>query len=123
VAPRPPSPEIDDPCAERMHDISGQFLLYFNAKRELPQTLEDLAKSAPGLLPPLICPKCGKPYVYNPEGLAMPDGQRRVILYDPEPTHYGYRRGVVIDPIRPAKPLIADVRLIPEHPVFSPRAD
>ena len=91
--------------------------------KELPATLEDLAKSSRKPLPPLNCPKCGKPYVYNLEGLEIPEGGRRAILYDPEPCHYGYRRGVVIDPIRPAKPLVADVRLIPEHPVFSPRAD
>ena len=118
--PKPPSPEIDDPCAERMHDLCAPFFLYFTARKQLPETLEDLAKASPTPLPPLVCPKCGKPYIYNPEGIELPNGGRRAILYDPEPCHYGFRRAIVVEPIRPAKPLVADVRLVPEHPVFDP---
>ena len=47
----PPAPEArpadvrTDACAERLHDLCGQVLLYYATHRKLPPTMKDLASS------------------------------------------------------------------------------
>jgi hypothetical protein len=115
-----PSPEIDDPCVNRLHDLCGPLLLYYKVKRQLPQHLEDLGKVYPGPLPPLVCPASNKPYVYDRDGLEIPDSTWRIVVYDPEPSHYGKRRVILMDPASPGHPIEARTELVPEGPIFHP---
>ena len=117
---KPPAPEIDDPCILRLEKVSEQFCLYYNLKRELPETLEDLKKSAGAALPPLVCPKSGTPYLYSREGLEVPGTDKRVIVYDSEPTHDGKRRVIIMDPLRPARGIVTDVKTFFNGPMFNP---
>ena len=87
-----------DPCAERLHDISGHLLLCYSTHRKLPPTPAELASDGGLPLPPLVCPASGKPYVYNPDGVSIPNLPGRLVLYDPEPSHSGMRWGILVGP-------------------------
>jgi hypothetical protein len=114
----PPTPDIADPCAERLHDLCGQLLFYYNARRQLPATLEELERASPGPVP-LVCPTCGKPYAYNRDGLEVPESPWRVIVYDAEPCHAGKRWVILLDTVRPGKALVTDVKLFADSPMFA----
>jgi len=104
-----------DPCANRLHDLCGPLLLYFNAQRRLPDKLEDLSQ-VPGFenIRDFTCPVSGKPYVYDPKGLAGLEPGSRVIIYDPLPSHSGMRWGVAVTIPGNDDPLIAKVIGLPE---------
>jgi hypothetical protein len=108
-----------DPCAERLHDLSGRLLFYYSLHGALPAALEDLASADPTPLPPLVCPVSGKPYVYNREGLPVRGRPGRAVLYDAAPTHAGMRWAALVDPPIEGKPRTARVLLLPERPAFS----
>ena len=112
AAPKRPIPPPDDPCAWRMQDIEGALLHYYHLKRQLPPRLEDLAILEDETVPPLVCPVSGEPYVYHPDGVAIPGSDRRVIVYDAKPVHSNMRWAIIIDVPQPAKPLVADVVLM-----------
>jgi hypothetical protein len=120
ATPKPPDPEIDDPCILRLEKVSEQFCLYYLSNRELPETLDDLKKAAGAALPPLVCPKCGRPYLYSREGLEVPGTDKRVLVYDSEPCHGGKRRVIIMDPIRPARGIVTDVKTFFNGPMFDP---
>jgi hypothetical protein len=103
-----------DPCAMRLHEISGALLLYYSIHRDLPPTIEALEK-VPGATDsgPLVCPVSHLPYIYVPAGVPAPDGESQIVLADATPSHGGMRWAVTILP--PANgPLIAKVVPIPE---------
>jgi len=108
-----------DPCAERLHEISGALLLYCSVNGKLPDTLADLkgADSAP--LPPLVCPVSGKPYIYNRDGISVQGRLGRLVVYDSTPSHSGKRWGILADLGAGYKPLSSKVVLIPDGPAFS----
>jgi hypothetical protein len=117
--PRPAKPSVlMDPCAERLHDICGQLLLYWSAKRQLPESLPALRDIGGAGPLPLACPDSGKPYVYNRDGLPMPDTSRRVLVYDAVACHSGMRWSIVADPARPGRPMVARVLLVPNDPAI-----
>lgn len=118
--PEPVKPSVlVDPCADQLHDICGQLLLYWSANRQLPESLAALIGEKPISLK---CPVSAKPYAYNPEGLAMPGASRRVLVYDATPCHTSMRWSIVADPAGPGKPLVARVLLLPNNPaVFAPQ--
>ena len=96
-APRATPKEIVDPCSERMEDIVGTLYLYHVLHQRLPDNLEDL-RSVADITVDLnfTCPASGKPYIYNPTGLAAPGGGGlRLILYDATPAHNGHRWAVM----------------------------
>ena len=114
-----------DPCAERMHEISEQVLLYFIKHRDLPAQLADLNAGVPEPLP-LTCPKTNQPYRYDRAGLPtidrsgllvglrVPEIPGRVIIYDAQPVHGGFRWAIMAEPARPGKPVVVHVlRLSP----------
>lgn len=104
-----------DPCAMRLHDLSGLLLMYQMEHGQLPAALSDLA-GFPGFdqLGGLVCPVSGKPYVYNPNGIMLPEQNKHVIVYDPEPSHAGMRLAITIDDPRDDQPMLTRVLVLPE---------
>ena len=110
---------VSDPCADRLHDLCGQLLLYFSATGEMPATLDDLNRMDSQTLPPLVCPISGKPYLYNKDGLRVPGRAGLLVLYDAEPVHSGMRWGIMVEAGGAGQPLSGRVVLLPESSVFS----
>ncbi len=112
----PESSSVTEPCADRLHDICCHLLLYHSLSKRLPQTLEGLpAVTGPGEVPPLICPVSGQPYLYRPEGLQLPGGPGRLVLYDAAPAHSGMRWGILIAEPKGDGPLATRVLLLPDE--------
>src|SRR5262245_21737862 len=62
-----------DPCAMRLHDISGAILFYYASHHQLPPTLAEL-RAMPGFDQlEFICPESNLAYVYAPGGLPAPN--------------------------------------------------
>jgi hypothetical protein len=94
------SPTNTDPCAQRLHELCGVLLLYYNTHHALPPTIAALSQ-APGAKDAgaLVCPASAQPYVYVPAGVPVEPPPSRVVLFDPAPAHAGERRfAIVIQP-------------------------
>ena len=111
-ASRPAGPE-EDPCAERLHDLSGQLLMYYVRHNKLPQDLSQLGSESPKP----VCPVCNKPYLYNPQGLDVPNMSARAIVWDALPCHSGFRWAIVMDLLKPGQSLNLKVIPLPKDPV------
>lgn len=113
-----------DPCAERLHDICGRFLLHYAAHQTLPAALDALdAAGETGATPAdklFVCPVTGLRYTYRPEGIPMPGQRGRLMLYDSAPHPDGERLGIVVGPQRPKEPLAAGVTRVPESVLLNP---
>jgi len=94
-----------DPCAARLHAISGAMLEYYALHNRLPATLQEL-QSLADLDQPLqfTCTESGQPYVYVPAGLQSPDETRRIILHDPVPDRSGLRWVIMMQKPRGRQP-------------------
>jgi hypothetical protein len=94
-----------DPCAARLHAISGAMLEYFALHNRLPVALEELEPLA-DLDQPLnfACPDSGQPYVYVPAGLQAPDDAKRIVLHDPTPNRMGLRWVILMQKPRGRQP-------------------
>ena len=104
--PVPPKPgDLSDPCAQRMHDLSGLLLLYYAVNKALPENLQDMASLADmdvefhG-----ECPASGKPYAYVPHAVPPGGSEQFLVLYDSVPAHNGLRWGVFITPPKDGRP-------------------
>ena len=106
-----------DPCADRLHQISGHILLFHLLRNRLPRDIEELNEFllARGEQTPLQCPQSGRQYIYSDEGLPIDQPPGRVILYDAEPAHDGLRWGILKKPRHGDQPLLFDVILVPEE--------
>ena len=105
-----------DPCATRMHDISGAMLMYYALHNRLPAELDAL-RTTPGgeALEPFTSPASGRPFLYNPVGVI--DSKRasqRLVLYESAPTGGGFRWAITIVEPTQGQPLVARVVAIPE---------
>ena len=105
-----------DPCAERLHALSGPLLYYYALNRRLPERIEELESLAgPDPAVGLDCPVSHQRYVYVPEGFAMRKQPGFVVLHDAAPSHGGFRWAVVVEePKGPKQPLITRVVAVPE---------
>jgi len=105
----------------RLHEACGSLFLYFAQYNRLPPDVNAL-KNPPGgatlgVTPgatDLTCPVSHKPYIYNPTGIPAPKSPAILVLYDPEPSHHGYRWAVAVIPPEGNNALIADVIAVPE---------
>ena len=106
-----------DPCAVRMHDLSGLMLLYYAVNKHLPDRVEELEPLADADVPfNATCPVSGRPYVYAPGGLQSSEGgDRYLVLYDAAPSHGGLRWGVFVAPPQAGKPPATWVILMSEQ--------
>jgi len=119
--PAPPSAPprvspLNEPCAERLHELGSQLFLYYTRHGELPAKLESTEST------PLTCPVCGKPYVYDPRGVRLANWSGWMILYDPQPCHGGMRLALLAEALEPAKPLVLRVLAVPENSIRWPAA-
>ena len=104
-----------EPCAARLQEISGQLLLYYVAKRKLPESLDELRSYADvDQTPDYTCPVSHQPYTYTPNGLEGPQAGRRVIVYDSSPVHHNARWCITMVPAHGKQPLMMEVVQIPE---------
>jgi len=118
--PAAPRPSVRvDPCAERLHDICGQLLLYYAGNKRLPRTLAELTTTGSQHVRPLVCPVSGKPYVYNPDGLRLPGRPGRLVLYDAAASHSGMRWGIFVSDPEGDRPFTARVILLPQESLSS----
>jgi len=103
-----------DPCAMRMHDISGALLLYYQKHRRLPQSLAQLKElEFPGL-EEFTCPASKQPYVYLAAGISSPEAGSRIVLWDPTPAHDHHRWAVsIVMPETEQSPLVTKVIALP----------
>lgn len=107
-----------DPCAARLHAISGAMLEYYALNNRLPRTLTDL-QSLADLDDPLTltCPETGKPYQYVPAGLQSPEDARQIIVVDSAPNNSGLRWAILMQRARGRQPAAMWVMLLTD-PVF-----
>ena len=86
-----------DPCAERLHDLCGQLLLYHATQGRLPKSLQELSATGDGSASELVCPESGLAYIYEPEGLRLTGQSGLLVVYDATPCHSGMRWGIFLD--------------------------
>jgi len=104
-----------DSCADRLHTIEGQIILYYARYHRLPATLEELRPFAdPGEDVSYACPVSHQTYVYVPTGLVFGSDPRRLIVFDATPAHNGTRWGILFSPAKGRQPLTTTVIPIPE---------
>ena len=86
-------------CADRLHDIEGALLLYFQLHAAFPEKLEDL-QSLPDIGSSLVfsCPDSHQHYVYVQAGKQSAGRTKRLLLHDADGTHDGNRWGVLMTP-------------------------
>ena len=115
--PVPPKPgNLADPCATRMHDLSGLLLLYFAVNKSLPQNLSDMAPLADfDVTFDDKCPVSGQPYTYVPQAIPLTGTDKFLVLYDSVPAHNGLRWGVFISPPKEGQPPATRVILMSEE--------
>ena len=105
-----------DPCAMQMHDICGGFLLFYASQNRLPNQLSELYSTEVVTKDiRFVCPVSQQPYIYNPNGIFLPDQNARVILYDATAAHSGLRWAISIHEPHPGQPLIAKVLALPDQ--------
>lgn len=106
----PQRPSASDPCAERLHDISGHFLLYYSLKGRLPQKLEELRSIAGGDASlSFTCPVSETPYIYDSSGPRIDDPPGFVVVYDSVAAHSGLRWAIIMEKPTGAKPLVTRI--------------
>jgi hypothetical protein len=106
---------LDDPCAERLHNLIGPILQYVVINKRLPDSLEEV-KPFGDIIDPvnLNCPVSNEPYVYVPKGLTHEKQKNLVIVHDATPAHNGRRWCITMAPRQPGQPMSLEVIDIPE---------
>lgn len=103
-----------DACSELLHDLCPLLLKYWALRRDLPASLAELGSVRGKPAANLACPVSGKPYVYNFDGLEVPNWPGRLIVYDAEPSHNGRRWAILAEPPTRGKPVMLRVVRPPE---------
>lgn len=87
-------------------------MLYVQARRQLPPTLETLRPLAGNKDLPLACPLSRRPYVYHPNGLSAEGDPRVLIAYDATPMHEGKRNAIMLMPATQNRAAFFDVIMV-----------
>lgn len=104
-----------DPCGSRLHDVGGALLMYYALNKHMPEQLEEVKSMADfGMELVFTCPKSGKPYSFTPNGLAAIGKDKRIVIYDSEPSHDGRRWCVFMPTPRLGQAMSLEVLLVPE---------
>jgi hypothetical protein len=91
-----------DPCATRLHEISGAMLTYQAVRGRMPASLEDL-QTVQGVTEgplQLTCPASGEAYVYVPDGLRSAEDARQIVVHDRSADASGFRWVILMQPPR-----------------------
>jgi len=96
----------------RIEDINEALLVYVKLTRQMPAALDDLKSVYGDQL--LLTNPGGKPYVYVPTGLSMPNSQKILVIYDPDELPNGRRWCILVSDLRPGSPLVTEVLDLPE---------
>ncbi len=114
----PPSPDAivsTDPAASRLQDIGGFMLLYYGANRQLPPTLDDLARMPGGDSLNLTAPGSDREFEYRPTGLWSEEHPDKcIIAYDPG-LRGAARWCLLMTPPTNGAALVVTVLAIPEN--------
>lgn len=113
-----------DPCATNLHSMIALFYLWYGSHHDLPENLDQL-RAIPWDDPvAFTCPVSREPYIYNPSGIVRTSKSvvggvetqknERVIVYDPKPSHMGYRWAITVQEPEEDKAMVAKVILLPE---------
>lgn len=108
-----------DPCAEQLHDLCGQLLLYHSRHGRLPASLGELAPGEGDEAARPACPVSRLAYMYNPEGVSVPNQPGRLVVYDATACHSGMRWSISVDEAGGGRTLTARVMLLPEDALRS----
>jgi hypothetical protein len=118
AATRPSSVNSLDPCAERLHELSGLLLQYYGVHGRLPAKLDDAAALAPEGSALLACPVSTRPYIYDPKGpLVTAGGAARIVVYDATPAHNAMRWGIAVSEPKSGEAMTARILIVPENAV------
>jgi hypothetical protein len=118
-APQSPRPLPDkaslplDLCADRLQDIEGAMVAYYQVHHRLPEELSEL-KSVPifGAELNFTCPISKKAFVYVPAGLECAGRSKRIYVYDADASHEGtmadgqramFRWCILMPPVKPGQ--------------------
>ena len=106
-----------DVSGERVEQINEALLLYVRIHQGIPAQLSDL-QTVPSLGQQLVlvAPN-GQPYIYVPNGLSIPNGNKLMIVYDPAEEADGRRWCILVSDLRPGGALTTEVMELPE-PIF-----
>jgi hypothetical protein len=107
----------NDPCAVQLQDkVCGALIGYFARHQELPDRLDQLigindVQSASDL----VCPVSKERYTYYRTGILIlkTTPPSRVILYDPQPSHAGFRWGITFNQTSGPKGMNVVLNVIP----------
>jgi hypothetical protein len=104
-----------DGCDARLQDIGGLFLMYSLMNHRLPESLDEL-RTLPGAsdVGDFTCPVSKVPYIYDRNGIPVPSGAGRIILYDAAPSHGGQRLCLSLSETGPGGALVTKVIALPE---------
>jgi hypothetical protein len=105
---------VSDPCAERLHDLSGRLLAFYAAAERLPASLAGLPGDG---AEPLVCPISKRPYLYRPAGLVVPGRSGRLVVCGASAVHRGGRWSIVLTQDRADGPVSARVIWLSEETV------
>ena len=99
-----------DECSNRLHDIEGALLLFYVANHRLPIVLDEVKPYADAGTPlKLTCPVSNQPYQYSQAGLFAAGYDKRLIVWDPLPSHHGMRWCIVMPELQPGRALVPEV--------------
>ena len=111
----PASPANTDPCAMRLHDLSGGLLLHLFKHGQLPDALDELSSQDAGPpMPPASCPASGEAYTYAPNGILLPERGQRVVLHDATASHDGFRWAILLTDATGDEAVVMRVVALPE---------
>jgi hypothetical protein len=106
---------LDDPCAERLHNLIGPILQYVVLNRQLPPKLDDVKQFADfGVPADLTCPESKQTYVYVPNGLKHEKQTNVIIVHDAAPAHNNRRWCITMAPRAAGQPIQLEVIDVPE---------
>jgi hypothetical protein len=114
---RPTADEVvgSDECSNRMHNIEGALLMYYVTNHHLPIVLDEIKPFADaGTELKLTCPISNQPYVYSQAGLFAAGYDKRIIVWDPAPSHHGNRWCIVMPQAQANGALVPEVVQMPE---------
>jgi threonine dehydrogenase-like Zn-dependent dehydrogenase len=107
---------VTDPCAERLHDLSGLLLGHYVTHHRLPERLEELGGGVE-----LSCPVSRKAYIYDPAGLAAPGQEGVLVVYDAMGAHGSFRWAIRLAEPEGGGALVAKVVAVPEGKLVGKR--